>query len=295
MKNIAFSEFVERLRASFDDLSGAERKIANLILVDSDALPYETAESLAARLEVSAITVGRFCRKFGFRNFRDLKASLKYDIGALPWAERADFERLSKQTGHEALANDLQIQIANLTAAYTLAHGEIWDCIVASLVEANTIHIAGFQTERGIALHFCSLLQYARPGVRFSDLSSGHFADILVENPDPTRDCIVIVETRRYSQQARELARRASQAGMTVIIATDRYCEWAPTLTPLVLALPSGSGLFWTTMVPLVAILTLLADAVVLKIGPQAVNPRLETISELFQSFTGHVDSPGKQ
>lgn len=295
MQNLPFSQLLDRLRASFDDLSGAERKIANLILVDPAALPYETAESLAARLEISAITVGRFCRKFGFRNFRDLKASLKYDVGTLPWAERRDFERLSKEAGGEALAEDLQIQIANLTAAYSLAHGETWDRIVATLVGSANVHIAGFQTERGIALHFCSLLQYARPGVRFADLSSGHFADILAEGSDPASDCVVIVETRRYSQQARELARRASEAGMVVVIVTDRYCEWAPTYTPLVLALPSGSGLFWTTMVPLVAILTLLADAVVLKIGPKAVNPRLETISELFQSFTGHVGHSGKQ
>lgn len=41
-------------------------------------------------------------------------------------------------------------------------------------------------------------------------------------------------------------------------------------------------------MVPITAALTLLANAIVIKLGPSA-EPRLAKISELYQGFTGHV------
>lgn len=292
MKNLAFSEFSERLRTGFDDLTTAERTIANFILVDPEAIPYETADSLADRLELSAITIGRFCRKFGFRNFRELKSSMKFDVAALPWADRAEFERLAEDNNSGTLSEDLKVQITNLTAVYGLARGSRWDSIVAILADTPKVHVAGFQTERGVAQHFAHLMQYARPGVHLADIASGNFADVLAGSGEASDECLLIVESRRYSRQAKELAERAAAHGMPVIIVTDRFCDWAPTITDKVLALPTESTLFWTTMVPLVALLTLLADAVVLRLGPDTVTPRLEAISELFASFTGHTGQP---
>jgi hypothetical protein len=44
-------------------------------------------------------------------------------------------------------------------------------------------------------------------------------------------------------------------------------------------------------MVPMFAALTLLAQGVVLKLGP-AAQPRLARVSQLYQDFTGHVGQP---
>lgn len=276
-----------RLRAAFDDLSDAERKIANFILMEPASVPYETADSLARRLRVSPITVGRFCRKFGFRNFRDLKARTKFETPGLPWANPEQFDKLAQGGGAAALRDDLQVVTAGIAAAYRLAAGAQWDGIVDLLAHSRQLLVAGFQTERGIALHFANLLQYARPGVTMLDPGSGSYLELLAETGEGR--CLVVVETRRYSVHARRLAEQAAAAGVAVVIVTDSYCDWGPAVTPHILAVPTDSALFWTTMVPLVAVLTLLADAVVLRLGPEVVTPRLDLISGLYQDFVGHI------
>ncbi|KQM67861.1 hypothetical protein ASE75_02960 [Sphingomonas sp. Leaf17] len=281
---------LDRLKTTFADLSEAERTIANFILVQPTAIPFETGESLAKRLGISAITVGRFCRKFGYRNFRDLKAQMKFDTPpGLPWTSAGQFGWLADGGRSKALGDDLRIAITGLTAAYALASGPKWDAIIELLAGSARVHVAGFQTERGIAQHFAALLQYARTGVVVVDASSSSFLEVLAED-EPNR-CLVIVETRRYSVHARRLAEDATAAGMAVVIVTDSYCNWAPQVTPHVLAVSTDSALFWTTMVPLVAVLTLLADGVVLRLGPDHVTPRLDRISRIYQDFIGHTGS----
>ena len=66
-----------QLRSEMDRMTASERVIANFLLTNRQAVPFETANSLAAKLAISAATVGRFCRRLGYRNFRELKAAFK--------------------------------------------------------------------------------------------------------------------------------------------------------------------------------------------------------------------------
>lgn len=277
---------LDRLGAEMDDFTEAERLIANFILTNRQAVPFETAASLAARLDISAVTVGRFCRRMGYRNFRELKTALKFDHSALPWASG---EQLDQLVSGADLQRDFDLTVAGIREVYHLARSAKWDAIVDLFVHADEVLVAGFQTERGLAAHFAHTLQYARPAVRLPDLAAGNFADVLAE--DERRRVLLIVETRRHSRQAQTLAAEAKAAGIAIVFVTDKYCHWAPRYTPHVLALSTESAMFWDTMVPITAALTLLANAVAIKLGPSA-EPRLARISKLYQGFTGHVGQP---
>jgi DNA-binding MurR/RpiR family transcriptional regulator len=291
MDPVPQTRLFERLRAEMDDLTEAERLIANFILADRQAVPFETAASLAKRLGVSAVTVGRFSRRMGYRNFRELKAELKFDRGALPWASGEHFDQLIAGGGNPAqLERDFNLTVAGIGEVYRLARTAEWDAIVGLLSDADEVLVAGFQTERGVAAHFAHTLQYARPEVRLADLSAGNFADVLALEGGRAR-LLLIVETRRYSRQAQLLAAEAGAAGLTIVFVTDKYCHWARKYTPHVLALSTESAMFWDSMVTIVAALTLLANGVAIRLGARA-EPRLARISELYQEFTGHVDHP---
>lgn len=274
----------EMIAEKIPTLSDAERVVANFLLSDRQNIPFETAVSVAQKVGVSPVTVGRFCRRVGFRNFRELKAALRYDIGSEPWPASAP--RGSAAGSEALLKRDRDMVIAAISEVYQLAGTAEWNAIVSILDSSEEILVAGFQTERGIAEHFAHTLQYVRPGVRMADLGAGNFADILSESG--RGKCVVIVEIRRYSRQAKLLAERAAAAGFTVVMVTDKFCHWAKEYTPHVLALPDESALFFATLVPIVAALTLLVQEVVLRRGDTA-KPRLDLVSELYQEFTGHV------
>ena len=195
-------------------------------------------------------------------------------------------------TGPSGSGKSTILNIAGLIEVYRLAETPEWRAIVNRLAHAPTVHVVGFQTERGLAAHFAPLLQYVRAGVQLANLADGHFADILIDGAK--NDCVVIVETRRYSRQAQNLARLCHDRGLNLVIVTDKYCHWARKYTDHVLALPTESGLFWDTMVPLSAALSLLANGVVLELG-SGVEKRLARVSDLYQEFVGHVGQAARK
>jgi len=286
-KNSADRRLFALLRGEMEKLTASERVIANFLLTNRQSIPFETANSLAAKLAISDATVGRFCRRLGYRNFRELKTAFKFDVAVAPWPIGEGLRTMLQTSNREpALQRDLDLTIAGIIEVYRLAESREWQDVVRRLAQCSTLHIVGFQTERGLAAHFAHFLQYVRPGVRVADLAAGSFAEILIDGtPD---DCVVIVETRRYSRQAQLLARNCRQRGLPLVVITDKYCHWASEYTPHMLALPTESGIFWGTTVPILAALALLANGVVLALG-DGVERRLTRVSDLYQEFVGHV------
>ncbi|MBS0557147.1 MAG: MurR/RpiR family transcriptional regulator [Proteobacteria bacterium] len=275
------------LRSEMEELTAAERVIANFLLTNRQSIPFETANSLAAKLAISGATVGRFCRRLGYRNFRELKTAFKFDVAVAPWPIGEGLRTMLQTSNREpALQRDLDLTIAGIIEVYRLAESREWQDVVQRLAQCSTLHIVGFQTERGLAAHFAHFLQYVRPGVRVADLAAGSFAEILVDGTP--EDCVVIVETRRYSRQAQLLARNCRQRRLPLVVITDKYCHWASEYTAHILALPTESGIFWGTTVPILAALALLANGVVLALGDR-VERRLTRVSDLYQEFVGHV------
>lgn len=280
-------DLVSRLSRELDEYTGAERAIANYIIANRDMVAFETAASLAEKLGVSAVTVGRFCRRLGYPNLRALKGDLKMDIAGIPWLvgnQLARFVERSKE--HGEFRKSLELDVAGIVEVYTMAESPEWASIVELLSTARTVQIVGFQTERGIAALLGHMLQYVRPGVRLIDGAAGNYAEVLTE--DAGEDCLVIIETRRYSKHAYMLCEYAQSAGIPTVVLTDKYNDWATRFTKHVVAVSTQSELFWNSEVPLACAANLLANSVVARLGA-AVEDRLAKFSELYQTFTGHV------
>lgn len=288
--NQADRRLFAHIENAMDQLTGSEQVIANFLLTNRQAIPFETANSLAAKLAISPATVGRFCRRLGYDNFRELKAAFKFDVAVAPWPIGKGLDStLQAGAGSPALQRDLDLTVAGIVEVYRLAETAEWQAIVDRIVKSSALYVVGFQTERGLAHHFAHLLQYVRAGVHAVDLAAGNFAEVLLDGG--RKDCVVIVETRRYSRQAQVLARHCHERGMPLVFITDKYCHWAREFTPFVLALPTESGIFWGTTVPIHAALALLINSVVLALG-SSVERRLAEVSTLYQEFIGHVGQP---
>lgn len=110
----------QRLSECLANASKSDKSIASYMLAKLNSIPFETAASLAAKVDVSEPTVGRFCRAIGYQSFKDLKDHLKQDIGDRPWliSDRLhDFQRRNL-AGEDEFARSLQMEIAGLVAVY---------------------------------------------------------------------------------------------------------------------------------------------------------------------------------
>lgn len=278
---------LRRLQAGLDAYTAAERAIATHILTHYTTLAFETAETLANKSGVSAITVGRFARHLGYRNFKALKNELKDSTGeAFPWLIGSDLAEFVDSPGQPSEPDGSgQREINSLLEVYRLASTPGWAAVVELLAHSRVVHIAGFQTERGIAMLLANHLQFMRPGVRLVDLTAGNYADVFAQEEDA---CLVVIDIRRYSRQSYLIAEQASQHGIPLIVLTDIFCDWAPRFTPHVVAVPTQTGMFWSSPVALVCAVNLMVNGVIKQIGA-GVEQRLEKLTRLHQTFTGYA------
>jgi DNA-binding MurR/RpiR family transcriptional regulator len=279
---------LRRLQGGLQGYTSAERAVARHILAQYATLAFETAESLAGKVGVSAITVGRFARRLGYRNFKALKHELKDGtIEAFPWLIGDELAEFVDSPGEPSeLDGNREREMNALGAVYRLAETPNWATMVALLAQSRTVHIAGFQTERGIAMLLAHHLQFMRDGVRLVDLSAGNYADVFAY--DETDTCLVVIDIRRYSRQSYLISEQASQHGIPLIVLTDMYCDWAPRFTPHVVAVPTQTGMFWSSPVALVCAVNLMVNSVIKLIGA-GVEQRLEKLTRLHQTFTGYA------
>ncbi|MGL4281324.1 MAG: MurR/RpiR family transcriptional regulator [Albidovulum sp.] len=283
----------DRLRESLESATPAARKLAAYFLANLKTLPFETAATVAAKVDVSEPTVGRFCRALGYRHFKEVKAALQSELGDKAWliGERLqDFaERL--RTGTDEAALGMQREIAAIVANYeTAATPEFARC-VKRLASRPQVFVSGFQTERGHGQFLANSLQYLRPGVQLLDLAGGSFAELLLAPKDTA--CLVLIDGRRYSRMTEKLAHAARRAGIPVTLITDPYCSWGAEVADEMFIVQTDLNQFWDATSPMSSLICLIVNGVFAELGPE-VEARMSGISTLHADFIGHAEGPSR-
>lgn len=249
--------------------------IAGWLTENIDQLPFETAASIGARVGVSAMTVARLVKQLGYANLAALKDDLRGDARDAPW--------LLSRPAPSADAR-LRAETAAIAGVYAQAETPEWAAVVALLATAPRVHVAGFQTEAGLAAGFARHLSYVRANVDTIDSAAGIHDVVIDAGP---HDVFVALDVRRYSRQFRVLAEKVAAAGRPLVVITDPYCPWARDLTPHILTAEVALGHFWDMNTALASLLNLLVDGVVQRIGPGVVHERLAQLSENYSDFIG--------
>ncbi|MDR0278913.1 MAG: MurR/RpiR family transcriptional regulator [Paucimonas sp.] len=278
----------QRLENSLHDASASGRKIASHMLAHLTDLPFETSASLAQQIGVSESSVGRFCRALGYEHLKALKQDLKDDLGDGPWLVGDRLQEFRQQPGEDGEGRSLELEIAALVRVHEYRRSAEWDRVAQRLAERPRVFVAGFQTERGIALGMTHLLQYLRDGVQAVDGSAGHFGEVLLG--DPERCALVVFEARRYSRHAQLLCRKAREAGIPVTLVTDTFCDWADANADEVFRIPTQFNLFWESTATMLSWVNLMANDVCKRLGPE-VEKRLDATAALHNEFVGYTST----
>lgn len=286
----------QRLSLAAEKGTPSERALAHYLAANLSSLPFETAATIAAKVGVSEASVGRFCRSIGYGHLKDLKSRLQVDLGEKAWLigdRLKDFHQRSQQ-GNAELARALEREIAALVSVYELAATPAFAAAVQRLARRQAVWVAGFQTERGHAAELVHNLQYLRAGVNLADVPGGHFAEVLLSDPEETT--LVLIDGRRYSRLTRDLAVAARDEGIPVTLITDPYCDWAPGLVSEHFAVPTDLNHFWDTTSAMSSLIGLLVNGVFRELGAE-VEDRMARVSALYDDFIGHTvpgRNPGK-
>jgi DNA-binding MurR/RpiR family transcriptional regulator len=256
--------------------TASEQKLATFFLQHLQDLPFETAASIAKRIDVSPMTVGRFIKKLGYDDLRAIKDDLRSGSQVNGWLAG----QITKSLFEDA---PLKAKMQAITDVHNVPQTAEWPRIVSLLATADKINVASFQLGRFLGLGFASALQTLRANVHFADGSDGAYIDALL---DSTRQsCIVLIDFQRYSEHFRLFAEEAALRKIPTIIITDVYCYWARELTDNVLVIESCFDVSWERIGIAQTLLELLLAAVAKQVKGR--EKRYEAIHQLREKFIG--------
>jgi DNA-binding MurR/RpiR family transcriptional regulator len=266
-------DFVQKLRQYAKSGTPAERRIAKYFSEHLNDLPFETAASVADRLDLSPMTVGRFLRSLGYQGLDSVKVEIRETtVTSVAQLQSALTELQDDASEGKPLAVLVAEQIQALHHIYYLTGQSNWNEAVAMIGMAREVFIATHARFASFASHFCMRLTQARDGVCTLDGADNRFAELFAR-PFVDDSLLIIIDCRRFAK-ARLLARTARRYGYKVILISAQHMDWMPDQSNIVLPLPPANTSETDNLPPLIALLDCLSEAAILAAGEDAIQRR---------------------
>lgn len=147
----------------YDELTRAERKVADFVLNQGIKIIYATITDIKAATHVGDATIIRFCQKLGFSGFADFKIEIAKE-------DYTKQEQPQTEDAYDTLATQLG-SIIKSTA--TLINREHLEQAITKMSAAKHIYLFGVGGSGQSADSFASIL--LRTGVRSTAVSDPHF------------------------------------------------------------------------------------------------------------------------
>jgi DNA-binding MurR/RpiR family transcriptional regulator len=254
---VSFEDFARKLEEILPELPKQEAKLAHSMLLNLGTLSLETGKSLAAKVGVAEVTVGRLLRRLGCSGMRGLKQLLRQQYSVYGAVPGRSGEVLP------AWESVLEAEIAVVTRVFQQTTSPDWRVAADLLARAAEVYVSGFQSVRGVAEDFTRRLSLARSAVHYLSPHDGMLGEWLGEDVAAAgHSCLVVIDVVPYATESSRLAQLARRQGRGCVVVSDEYCHWGREIADAAIYAPSRTGLFLESTVGLVVALSLLVDAV---------------------------------
>ncbi|WP_380056660.1 MurR/RpiR family transcriptional regulator [Falsihalocynthiibacter sp. SS001] len=269
------------LRASFQDLTRAERQLADSLLQNYPMSGLGSITLVAQAAEVSTPTVVRMVQKLGFSGFPEFQRALRGELQAKisdpiekhdSWAERAPTEHILNRFT-DAVTSNIRQTLAQIETK------EFDQCCDLLADMERAVYVVGGRITRAMADYFFLHMQVLRPNVTHIQSISNAWPHYLLEVEEG--DVVVIFDVRRYETSTLRLAEMAAEKGARIVLITDQWqspIEKVATHTfSCRIVVPSA----WdSSVVPMLLLETVVAS--VQERTWEATRPRMEALEDMF-------------
>jgi len=287
-----FDQIVKKLRSDAAHQTNSDQLLARYFEANLQQIPFETAASIAKKLDLSPMTVGRFLRRIGYNGLDELKNDLKRISSkggpkSSAWELTGSIEDLRRDQQEGRLVSGLIAQqIDVLHGISAMSNTEMWEKAVSAITTAEAVFVASFQNIAGIARYFSEQMQYVRGEIAFMDGANGTYLEMF--GSSAKNKLLILIDCRRFASKTRPLAKLAREAGINVLLVTDIHCNWADEDSDISLVLPSMRWRTWDSFLPLAALLDLLVTSCLIALGDD-IAERAELVRTLQNAFGDFV------
>jgi RpiR family carbohydrate utilization transcriptional regulator len=261
---------LEQIQNRLEDLNKAERKVAEVILLNPEQATRFSIAALAQASKVSEPTVNRFCRSFGVSGYPELKLQLAQSLASgAAYVSRA----VEADDNPEAYTKKIfGSAIASLDSALQALDPNL-------LIQARQIHFFGLGASAPVAL------DAQHKFFRFNLAVTAH-ADVLMQrmiaSVAHTGELFVIISYTGRTRELVEVARIARENGASVLGLTAEGSPLAKASTlSLNIPLPEDTDIYMpmTSRIIQLTVLDVLATGMTLRRGVD-FQPHLRKIKE---------------
>lgn len=207
----------ERIRAASVRLSPGERRVADVVASDPEAVAFGTVASVAARAGTSGPTVLRLATRLGFAGFVGLQAAVR---DGLSQRLRPAVERIRGASPAPVLARVLEVELANVRRTLEAVDARAFAATVALLADLRRdVFVLPSEQCRPVGTSFAVDLGLIRDGVR---LVGGSEFRVVSQLARVRRgDVVLLVDLQRHERWIVAASRRVAATGARAVVLCD--------------------------------------------------------------------------
>ena len=208
-----------KMRATREELSANEKKIADFILDNSALIRDYSSQNLAAAVGVSQSSIIKFSQKLNYRGFTDLKLAIYESVVTSDSSEEAD-QKNGFSNGRTESITELLYNIKNETLLTTMELNDEQRIMpaVKLLEDAKRIQIIALGSGSLVARNFASMLIQIGKSVIAEVDTYIQLSSVMTLGKG---DVVFVISFSGQSTKMVQITRQAKKAGVTVISLTN--------------------------------------------------------------------------
>ncbi|MDK2882645.1 MAG: hypothetical protein PWP58_981 [Bacillota bacterium] len=250
-----------RIKRAFNDLSGAQRNLAEFLLNNYEQAAFLTAARLGALVGVSESTVVRFAYTLGYQGWPELQGVLQEKVkNRLSTADRLRLSAAEAGTEESVAREILTTDLENLRRTLQELSDAEFNAAVDAIIAAADIYVLGSRSAYCLALFLAFYLQMVGKRVRVVPQGvSSIFEELAMVRPE---DLVIGISFPRYSRLTVEGFAYARDRGAKTLALTDSILSPLAPLADITLMAQSNLGSFIESFAAPLSMINALVTAV---------------------------------
>lgn len=273
---------LEQIKSSMDIMTKSEQKIAMHCIGNLKDFAFYSLDTLADKITISTASVIRFCRKLGFKGFKEFQDAVREDFRYQP--DLPDkFSRTAKLNVFDNLLERvIESDVSCLYRTFDELKFERISDAVDRISGAKRVFTFGMRESYAMAHYAYTRFLTVRNDVYI--LNAGYNGEV-----EPllslTKDNVCVVFLfHRYTAQALEILSALKKQGVDVILITSPPCDKVEVFASVLLPCYVDAGNIKNTSIAPVCITDYLCNAVAIKNGEASLE-YMKKSEELFKTI----------
>lgn len=204
-----------RLQSLFLALTKSERKVAEIVITQSEKVIYFSVTDLAEKAGVGETTALRFCRKIGFKGYQEFKLALAKELVS---PIKNLHEEINDEDSPIAIARKVtETNTRALRDTLSILNNEQLDAAVNALLQARNIHFYGVGASGMTALD--AKYKFLRIGLSVDAFNDSHM-QAMAATTLARGDVAVGISVSGSTKDTVDSLTLAKEAGATIICIT---------------------------------------------------------------------------